>query len=39
MKDRELLIKNEEHENLKSNNQILLIINIFLFLYLLSLFL
>ena len=39
MKDRELLIKSEEHENLKSNNQILLIINIFLFLYLLSLFL
>jgi len=39
MKDRELLIKQEEHENLKSNNKILLIINIFLFLYLLSLFL
>jgi len=39
MKDRELLIKREEHENLKSNNKILLIINIFLFLYLLSLFL
>ena len=39
MKDRELLIKREEHENLKSNNNILLIINIFLFLYLLSLFL
>lgn len=39
MKDQELIIKTEEYDILKSNNQILLIINIFLFLYLLSLFL
>ena len=39
MKDQELIIKTEEYDSLKSNNQILLIINIFLFLYLLSLFL
>ena len=39
MQDTELLLKQEQYSELKNNNKILLYINIFLFLYLLSLFL